>query len=238
MAGRNRFFVDNVSSEVTLAGEEFQHAKNVLRLGVGAEVTLLDNSGMEYTAIVSGVEKRSMLLHVLGESKGEREAKTKVRLLIGALKGDKTEWVVQKATELGVFSVGVFDSAYCSAYMNENKLERLNKVAREAAKQCMRSVAPEVTYHTSLQEALDSAQGYQHKLFACEFAKTSDLSLCSLSGSCAIVVGSEGGFSEEEFAQAKEAGFAGLTLGKRILRAETAAISLTAVVMHALGEWQ
>ena len=233
---RNRFYIDNISEEVSLKGDEFRHAKNVLRLSEGSEVTLLDGSGTEYSAIVSKVSKGEMLLHVLSESVSERDPKTRVLLLVGALKGDKTELVVQKAAELGVSEVGVFSSRYCAAYMNDNKLERLNRVAREAAKQCMRGTVPKVVYYDSLESALKSADGYENKLFACEFLSASEKSLRELKGSCALVVGSEGGFSEDEFAAAQALKFTGVSLGKRILRAETAAISLLSVVMYELGE--
>lgn len=122
--------------------------------------------------------------------------------------------------------------------MNENKLERLNKVAREAAKQCLRAAAPEVVYFSTLEEALLSTQSIHNKIFACEFARESEIDLHRLEGDCALVVGSEGGFSEEEFELARSLGYAGVTLGKRILRAETAAIALTSVALFALGEMQ
>ena len=168
----------------------------------------------------------------------QKECRTPVALFCGALKGDKTELVVQKATELGVCEVGVFASRYCSAYMNENKLARLQKVAREAAQQCLRATVPSVRYFPSLDGVLSAAAGYENKLFACEFAEKSDADLRALKGSCALVVGSEGGFAPEEFSAAQAAGFAGVTLGKRILRAETACIAFTAAVMFSLGEWQ
>jgi 16S rRNA (uracil1498-N3)-methyltransferase len=240
MSAPKRFFIDNLNypdeTVVTIDGEEFVHAKTVLRLEVGAEITLLDNSGNEYSAIVNKIEKRSLSANIVGVNKGEREAATPVYLLVGALKGDKTELVVQKATELGIAKIGVFASEFCSAYMNDNKLERLNKVAREAAKQCYRSIAPTVEYFDSLQKALSSAESYDNKLFACEFYDRSDVNLKQIKGATAFVVGSEGGFSQAEFELAKQMGFAGITLGKRILRAETAAITMCSVVMFALGE--
>ena len=235
---RNRFFVDNISEEVTLTGDEYKHARNVLRLDVGDEVTLLDGSGLEYAAIVARAEKGSLVLHVVGSCPSDREPNADVYLLVGALKGDKTELVVQKAVELGANKVGVFSSRYCAAYMNENKIERLNRVAREAAKQCMRSRAPEIRYYENLQSALESAEAYENKLFACEFANRSEIDLSALNGSTAIVVGSEGGFSEKEFELSKQLGFSTVYLGKRILRAETAAISLMAIVAHSLGEME
>ena len=238
MAAMRRFFVQNVERETILSGDEYSHAKNVLRLGEGDEIVLLDGSGKEYDAIIAKVSKGEMLCSVVGERPSDKECKTCVRLLIGALKGDKTELVVQKATELGVAQICVFSSRFCAAYMSENKLERLRKVAREAAKQCLRATVPSIEYCDSLDEALATCADFENKLFACEFAKSSDVDLRSLRGSCALVVGSEGGFSEEEFAAARSAGFAGVTLGKRILRAETAAIAFTSAVMFVLGEWQ
>ena len=102
----------------------------------------------------------------------------------------------------------------------------------------MRSRAPEIGYFDSLQSALQSASDYQNKLFACEFAQKSEVDLTKLSGSTAIVIGSEGGFSEEEFKLSKALGFSTIYLGKRILRAETAAIALCAIVAHSLGEME
>jgi len=237
MSALKRFFVDKIEETTRLEGEEFEHAKNVLRIGAGAEVILLDNSGKEYTAIVAQVEKKSMLLNVVREEVGAREPNADVCLLFGYLKNaDKNEFIVQKAVELGVKKIGVFSSEYSSAYMNANKLERLNKVSKEAAKQCLRSVAPVVEYYDTLQKALDAAKGYKNKLFACEFATESKCDVVTIKDDAAIVIGSEGGFSRAEEELASAAGFASVTLGKRILRAETAAVALTSVAMFALGE--
>ena len=240
MSGRKRFFVENIAypecSEVVLDGDEFVHAKTVQRVEEGTEIILLDGSGKEYFAIVSKIEKRSLLAHITKAGEGEREPETKIYLLCGALKGDKTELIVQKACELGAYKIGVFSSEYCSAFINDNKIERLNKVAREAAKQCMRSRAPEVVYFNNLEDALISAKDYENKLFACEFAKTSEVDIMKISGSTSLVIGSEGGFSDREFSLSKTYGFSAVSLGRRILRAETAAISLTALISYAVGE--
>ncbi len=239
MSGLKRFFVQNIQPSCELCGEEFEHAKSVLRLSVGDEVILLDNSGKEYTAVIAQVEKKRMLLSVVREELGTREANEEVYLLFGYLKNaDKNEFIVQKAVELGVKKIGVFSSEYSSAYMNTNKLERLNKVAKEAAKQCLRATAPEIVYFDDLESALKSAEGFENKLFACEFATESKADIPTLSGSTVMVVGSEGGFSRAEEELANGLGFASVTLGKRILRAETAAVALTAIVMFALGELQ
>lgn len=238
MSAPKRFFVKNISDETELTGDEFRHAKNVLRLSEGDEVTVFDGGGAEYTAVISRVTKNAMTLHVLDRRVCARDPKADLYLLVGALKGDKTELVVQKATELGVKKIGVFSSRYCAAYVNENKLERFRRVAGEAAKQCLRATVPEIEYYETLSAALASAENYRYKLFACEFAKSSDISLSEVRASCALAVGSEGGFTQEEFEEAKATGFAGVTLGKRILRAETAAISLLSLCAYFTGELQ
>lgn len=231
-----RFFIEQIGDTAELTGEEFRHAKTVLRLKAGDEVTLFDGSGTEYAAIVSEVLRDRIVLTAVGARGEGRDPKADILLLVGALKGDKTELVVQKATELGVSHVVVFSSRYAAAYMNDNKLERLRRVAREAAKQCYRATVPQVDYAETLEEGLKTAKRYQNKLFACEFLETGERGVEGIEGDCALVVGSEGGFTREEYALAKEYGFAGVSLGRRILRAETAAIALTALAAHALGE--
>ena len=184
--------------------------------------------------IGSGV-RYDLLLRQSGDEHIDRSAR-EYCIFIGALKGDKTELVVQKAVELGASRIVVFSSRYSSAYMNENKLERLNRVSREAAKQCLRSTCPPVGYCESFSSALEAAKGYDTKLFACEFLTENEGTMSEIEGSCAVMVGSEGGFTEEEFALARAAGFKGITLGKRILRAETAAIACLSVVAYHMGE--
>ena len=111
MSAPKRFFVERIEEETLLEGEEFEHAKNVLRLAVGDEVVLLDNSGKEYAAVIAAVEKRNMKLHVLKVNEGDREATTDVVLLFGYLKNaDKNEFIVQKAVELGVKKIIAFSS--------------------------------------------------------------------------------------------------------------------------------
>ncbi len=236
MSAPKRFFVRNIGEEVVLSGEEFRHAKNVLRLSEGAEVVLFDGSGAEYAAVITKIGKAEMLLHTVKKGVSERDPRADIYLLVGALKGDKTELVVQKATELGVNKIGVFHSQYCSAYMNENKFARLNRVAAEASKQCLRATVPELIYFDSFQRAIASAEGYGSKLFACEFISESEVSLSGIGNSVALVVGSEGGFTREEFEYARKEGFRGVTLGKRILRAETAAIAFLSIAAYFAGE--
>ncbi len=238
MSGYKRFFVDAISDVTEITGEEFTHAVSVLRIKKGERIFLLDNTGKEFVAEITSIEKKRILATVIEESENLCEPKEDVLLIAGYLKGDKTELVVQKAVELGVKEIVVFSSSFSSAYMNDNKLERLNRVSLEACKQCGRAKVPKVTYADTLNKALEYGKDYNNKLFACEFADKTEVDFNKLQGSTAIVVGSEGGFSKEEFELSKELGYKTVYLGKRILRAETACIALTAIVSNALKEFE
>ena len=236
MAGYRRFFIDSIADLNVIEGEEFRHAVNVLRVKEGEKILLCDNSGYEYLAIVKKINKKDFVAEVIDKQHNECECKDELTLIAGYLKGDKTELIVQKATELGVKKIVVFSSEYSSAYMNDNKLERLNKVSIEAAKQCGRAIAPKVLYADDFATALNYGVDCDNKLFACEFASSGDSMPNEMQGSTVIVVGSEGGFSANEGNLAVEKGYKTIYLGKRILRAETACIALVAIAMNALGE--
>lgn len=236
MAGLRRFFVENINEYITIDGEEFRHAVSVLRIKVGEDIIVCDNSGYDYRATITKINKKDFEVKVGSKQLGEAEPKNSVTLICGYLKGDKTELVVQKAVELGVKNIVVFNSEFCSAYMNDNKLARLNRVSVESAKQCGRSIAPPVIYKDNFKDALACGNNCNTKLFACEFATKSDAPLSKTTKSTAIVVGSEGGFSKEESEIATAMGYNKIFLGSRILRAETASIVLCGVVMHLLGE--
>ena len=238
MSGYKRFYVTKITDNAEIVGEEFTHAVSVLRIKKGEKIFLCDKEGREFIAEISSVEKKRLIAKLIEESKNLCEPKEEIVLIAGYLKGDKTELVIQKAVELGVSKVVVFSSEYSSAYMNDNKLERLNRVAMEACKQCGRAKVPPVIYKETLERALVEGDGVKNKLFACEFATSSEVELSNLIGSTAVVVGSEGGFSESEFELAKSLGYKTVYLGKRILRAETACIALTAIIANALGEFE
>jgi len=236
MSGLRRFFVDSVAEVTEVSGEEFIHAVNTLRIGVGEDIILCDNSGFDYVCEITDVKKKSFIASLKEKIANELEAKNRVVLICGYLKGDKTELIVQKAVELGVAEIVVFSSEFSSAYMNDNKLARLNKVSVEAAKQCGRSVAPKVVYEDKLSAALKRGESCKIRLFAYENIENYTTQIDEISGDTAIVVGSEGGFARQEVEEALNSGYRVITLGKRILRAETAAICSVALIMHELGE--
>ena len=236
MAGYRRFFTNKIENNLVIEGEEFRHAVSVLRIKEGETIIVCDNSGDEYLAQITKIEKKCFNAQVIQKQENNCEAKNEVILICGYLKGDKTELIVQKAVELGVKKIITFSSEFSSAYMNENKLSRLNRVSVESAKQCGRAIAPTVEYAETFEKALTFGEGATTKIFACEFADKSDISLSEVCKTTAIVVGSEGGFSKEESDLAVQKGYKRVFLGNRILRAETACIALCSIVMHSLGE--
>ena len=236
MSGLRRFFVDSISDFTEVTGDEYSHAVNTLRFSVGDDIILCDNSGYDYISEITEIRKKSFVARVKDKIYNDTESKTEVSLVCGYLKGDKTEYVVQKAVELGVHEIAVFLSEYSSAYMNENKLSRLNKVSVEAAKQCGRSIAPKVVYCSDFTSALEFGKNRKNRLLFYENITNYVTHINEIKEDCSIVIGSEGGFSEKEVGQAIEYDYKIISLGKRILRADTAAVSAISIVMYSLGE--
>ncbi len=238
MSNARRFFIteQDVKEEVIISGEEFYHAVKILRLNVGEEIIICNGNGKDYRAVINKINKNDMLCRIVGESLVETEPNTKVVLCCGYLKGDKTELVCKQAVELGVTEIAVFNSKYSSAYMSENKLARLNKVTIEACKQCGRNAIVEVKYYDKLENALQNYSTYDNKLFACEFENGKRKQMSLEKGNVVVVVGSEGGFSQEESQLAVDLGYNSISLGKRILRAETACTTSVSIIMYLAGE--
>ena len=240
MSNLRRFFTTqtNLQQEIVIDGEEFYHAVKILRLAVGEEIIVCNGNGIDYRAVINKISKDNMLCTIVGHSLSETEPKTKVVLCCGYLKGDKTELVCKQAVELGVTEIAVFNSQFSSAYMSENKLSRLNKVTVEACKQCGRNAIVKVKYFDKLQNALQEYSNYQNKLFACEFENGQREKLSLSKGEVVVVVGSEGGFSQVESQTAIDLNYKSISLGKRILRAETACTTSLSLVMFLSGELQ
>ena len=246
MSGARRFFVERAEEETLLEGEEFEHAKNVLRLGVGEEVILLDNSGKEYSAVIAEVGKRAMKLHILRVNEGDREAATEVALLFGYLKNaDKNEFIVQKAVELGAWEIIPVTTRRTVVKLDQKKAEakrkRWNAISESAAKQSGRTVIPQVGEIVTFKEAIARGKSLDKSLIpyecADDMAETRAIVGQLKKGmDIGIFIGPEGGFDKEEIQEAMDAGIRPITLGKRILRTETAGLAALSILMFALEE--
>ena len=244
-----RFFVDpeNITGpHAVLSGAEARHLSTVLRLAPGAAVTLFDGSGSYYEALLTKVSPNRVEAKIVAITPYVEEIEDFQPLLhlgMGVLKGRKMDLVIQKTTELGIKSLHPFHSRYCAAREQAGgRLQRWRKIAREACKQCNRPQPPELhevmDFQALLARSGDDAPDLK-LIFWEEAGRQNSLqeSLAAVDNihSVLLLIGPEGGFSSEEVAAALGAGFQSVTLGGRILRAETAAIAAVAILQHALG---
>ena len=241
-----RFFVEaqDLSGDVLhLTGENFQHAR-VLRLKPGEKLLVCDGQGREALCQVRQVGASDMELEILERRDSETEAAVKVSVYMAFSKADKLEHVIQKATELGAYEIVAFPSARCVSRPDEKslkkKLERWQKIAASAAEQSGRGRIPQVITLGSFQEVLERAAQADKALLFYENEHAVTLRMALEEGSwstASLLTGPEGGLEEAEVEQAREAGFQVCTLGKRILRCETAPLCALSAVMYAAGEF-
>lgn len=230
-----KLFVDRASEKELLTGDDHLHVSVVLRARKGDELILCDGDGFDYHYEIVGFDKNSTKLKFLDKTEVETEPTHSIDLFVALPKGDKLELITQKCTELGINAIVPFVSEFVQAKGNV-RLDRLNKIAREAAQQCGRGKVPLVHSPVSFSEMKEKIAQYDTVLFFYECGG-SPMKDVPLGKKIALIVGSEGGFSD---AEAKELGLVAhtISLGKRILRAETAAVVATALTMYQAEELQ
>lgn len=241
-----RFFVEPEQLQpdfLVLTGENAEHAK-VLRLRCGEEVLVCDGEGRECICAVSDVSPGQISLVVKNRQQSFAEASVQVRVYMAFPKGDKLEHVIQKATELGVYEIVAFPSARCVSRPDEKslkkKLERWQKIAASAAEQSGRGRIPKVTVLSGYQQALEHAAQAELAIlfYENEHATTLRMALESKAvTSVSLLTGPEGGLEPKEVEQARQMGLSVCTLGRRILRCETAPLCALSAVMYAAGEF-
>ena len=241
-----RFFVapEEMQPEfLVLTGDNAQHAR-VLRLKNGEEVLVCDGEGRECLCTVSDVSPGQISLVVKKRQESETEAAVKVSVYMAFPKADKLEHVIQKATELGAYEIVAFPSARCVSRPDEKslkkKLERWQKIAASAAEQSGRGRIPQVITLGSYGEALKRAAESDKAILFYENERATTLRMALEAGeyrTVSLLSGPEGGLEEKEVKQALDAGLQVCTLGKRILRCETAPLCGLSAVMYASGEF-
>lgn len=232
---------DISQGQVQLFGEDEKHIKTVLRARVGEELTLCDGEGMDYQCRIASME-RGVLLDILSKEVCETEPKTKITLYQGLPKADKMELIIQKCVELGVDRIVAVSTERAIVKLDKKeskKLERWQKIAEAAAKQSGRGKIPEIGQQVlKFKEAVAEATALDGAIIPYEKEQETGIRRFVQGfrgGSIGVFIGPEGGFAEEEIALAKEAGITPITLGKRILRTETAGMTTIAVLLYELG---
>ena len=241
-----RFFVEPAEfmpDFMVLTGENASHAK-VLRLKCGEEVVVCDGQGREAMCVISDISPDRISIAVHHQQTAETEAVVRVSVYMAFSKGDKFEHVIQKATELGAYEIVTFPTARCVSRPDDKslakKIERWQKIALSAAEQSGRGRIPQVVVLGSYAEALERASKADLSIlfYENERSTTLHMALEKFTGSSvSILTGPEGGWEDREVAQASEKNIQICTLGKRILRCETAPLCALSAIMYASMEY-
>ena len=241
-----RFFAqpeELAGDSVILTGENAQHAK-VLRLKSGEEVLVCDGDGQECLCRVAEFDGKELALTICDRRESVTEAAVRVSVYMAFPKADKLEHVIQKATELGSYEIVAFPSGRCVSRPDEKslkkKLERWQKIAASAAEQSGRGRIPQVVVLDSFAQALSRAAQADKALMFYENEQAVTLKMALTGGgykTVSLLTGPEGGLEEKEVEQARSAGLQVCTLGKRILRCETAPLCALSAVMYDAGEF-
>lgn len=226
-----RFFGEIIKDKAKIDGDEFQHLKTVLRSKVGDEIIVLDGSESEYFCTIEEMKKDCAFARVNQVKICQALPRKNIVLFQALTKREKLELITQKAVELGVKKMIPFSSEYCAVKDAIGKKDRLEKIVRGACKQCECSVPMEIGDTLKFSDMIKIAGKLDIVLFANERAgEEIDLSSLSDYQNIGIIVGPEGGFSEKEKEEIISSGAKSITLGKRILRSETASIVLIGLV--------
>lgn len=238
----SRFFVEHVHAtgdRVTIGGSDAHKIVNVLRLRTGDEIEVTDSGG---TLFVAGVECDGEAVHATLKTSSQAPAvDVRIDVAQGIPKGQKMDFVIEKLTELGVETIVPFESEHTVVRdVGSAKLERWRRLAKTAAQQCGRLSIPSIGDPISFEELCGQFSGYDRVLIPWEVAAGEALrdrlpELVAGARSILVVIGPEGGFSHDEVQRAQHAGAHPLSLGRRILRTETAALVMVSILTYFFG---
>lgn len=231
------------ADKIRLDFEETRHLRDVLRLRAGEKINVFDGAGREFSCVVGEIGKRETILQIAGEvTPSVPESSLDLTLAVALLKGEKFDLVLQKATELGVTRFVPLETRRADVRLKdakeiEKKLERWRKIVVEAAKQCGRAKLMQIenaqNFHRFIEAPADSND---ENLVLFSERGGESFSNVKAAKKLIAVIGSEGGWEDSEIDAARAGGFQIVTLGGRILRAETAAISTAAILQNRFGD--
>lgn len=232
------------NNKITIIGNDVNHIKNVLRQRSGDKIVLCDTSeAQDYLCEINKIEEKSILCNIIEKIEDNVEPNVKVTIFQGIPKSDKMELVIQKSVELGVFDITPLQMKRCVVKLNEKdkikKIQRWQKISEVAAKQSGRNIIPKINNITNVKEVCNLCNEYDIVLIAYENEKDNTLKyeLKKLNKEqirIAVVIGPEGGISPEEIEEFEKNGAKIVTLGNRILRTETVALSILSIIMYEL----
>ena len=245
----HHFFVEPSKiqeNHIFIDGPDVNHIRNVLRMNNGEEVNVTDCTGEKfYRCAIAAIGEDTVELNIMWAQEKGMELPSKIYLFQGLPKSDKMELIIQKAVELGVYEIIPMATARAVVKLDQKKaaakVKRWQAISESAAKQSKRLLIPEVKEPVKFSEALKLASDLDVRLIPYELAEGMDgtrriIQSVKPGQSVAVFIGPEGGFEEAEVELAKEAGFQAITLGRRILRTETAGMTVLSILMYQLEE--
>lgn len=241
-----RFFA-NLSqindNSIVINGEDAKHIGVVLRMKKNDKLIVCDGQNTDYSCIIKDISKDLIQLEILEKERNSIEPKIKIKLYQSIPKIDKMEFIIQKCIEVGVDEIIPTVTERTIVKIDKNKInskyERWNKIAESASKQCMRGKIPKISKPISFLEALNKSKSTDLALIPYEYEKLNKLRLSLqdfVGNSISIFIGPEGGFTESEIKLAKQNNLIPITLGKRILRTETAGLVTISNILYELGD--
>ncbi len=242
----HQFFVgsDQIGeNEIRITGGDVRHIRDALRLHPGDQISVSDGSSLIYRCEIAEVSKDSVLAKILWQQEMDTELPCAVSLFQGLPKSDKMEWIIQKAVELGAWEIVPMETKRSVVKLYggraETKIRRWSAVSESAAKQSGRTIVPQIRPVMTFAQAVRYASGFDRKFIPYERANgigetRSAFAQIRAGESVAVFIGPEGGFDESEIALAREAGILPVTLGRRILRTETAGMTVLSILMFQL----
>lgn len=244
----HHFFVkpEDVKDEyIKISGADINHIKNVLRMKTGEKLLIGDGTGREYVCAIGKIEEKEIILKIEDFDNEGRELPVDIYLFQGLPKSDKMEFIIQKAVELGVKAIVPVATKRAVVKLDkkkeEAKIKRWQAISESAAKQSKRGIIPEISGCMNFKEAVDFCREFDIMIIPyenCEsMAATREaLDKISQNQKIAIFIGPEGGFCESEIEYAVNNGVVPVSLGKRILRTETAGLMILSVIMYKAEE--
>lgn len=242
-----KFFVEPSKvkdGKIIIDTEDVKHITRVLRMDIGAHINVCDTCGFDYLAEVSSISEKSVICNILEKKKSDSEPEVHITLYQALPKGTKMEYIIQKTTELGIYRIVPVMMSRCVSKINsrsdgEKKAARWQKIAEAAAKQSGRGIIPEVCSPLSFADAVSSLKSHELAFapYECEAANGIKGLIHGASyKKAAFIIGPEGGFDPAEAELLKKSGITTVTLGRRILRTETAGEAVLAMMMYEAGE--
>lgn len=234
-----------IDNQIIIDTEDVVHISRVLRLGLGDRVTVCDSHGVDYEAEISEMEQKRIICDIKEKHKSVSEPNIEVTLFQGLPKASKMEYIIQKTTELGISKIVPVKLSRCVVRLDnqkdeKKKLDRWKKISEAAAKQSGRGIVPEISEIMTLDEVIERSKEFDLFFvpYECEEQKTLKEVLLSKPDikSVGFLIGPEGGFDIAETEKLHKSDIDTVTLGKRILRTETAGEAVLAMTMYEIGD--